>query len=69
MTSHGRRLKKTEMMKLQGMLPSEFKVALSKAVLGKQIGNTLSVNVVEGVLARLLPQPVPLTKAPLQTDG
>ena len=55
LTSHGRRVTKTEMMKLQGMLPSKFKVVVSNVALGKQLGNTMSVHVIERVLAKLLP--------------
>jgi len=54
-TSRGRRLRKTEMMRLQGMDPTIFKVAVSERELGKQLGNTMSVNVLERLLARLLP--------------
>jgi len=54
-TSRGRRLRKTEMMRLQGMNPSTFKVAVVESQLGKQLGNTMSVNVLERLFARLLP--------------
>ena len=54
-TSRGRRLLKTEMMRLQGMNPSKFRVVVSQAQLGKQLGNTMSVNVLERLLVRLLP--------------
>jgi DNA (cytosine-5)-methyltransferase 1 len=54
-TSRGRRLLKAEMMRLQGMNPTEFKVAISEAQLGKQLGNTMSVNVLERIFVRLLP--------------
>ena len=43
------------MMRLQGMLPSEFNLVTSEAVLGKQLGNTMSVNVIERILVSLLP--------------
>lgn len=42
-------------MRLQGMNATAFKVAVSEAQLGKQIGNTMSVNVLERILVRLLP--------------
>merc|ERR1719167_775811 len=54
-TNRGRRLKKTEMMRLQGMNPTTFKVAVSNHQLGKQLGNTMSVNVLERLLVKLLP--------------
>jgi len=54
-TNRGRRLLLTEMMRLQGMNPSKFRVAVSDAQLGKQLGNTMSVNVLERLLVRLLP--------------
>lgn len=42
-------------MRLQGMNPTQFKVAVSDVQLGKQLGNTMSVNVLERLLVRLLP--------------
>jgi len=56
-TNRGRRMTKTEMMRLQAMhTPAEgFKVAVSDAQLGKQIGNAMSVNVLERLFVRLLP--------------
>merc|ERR1719382_257269 len=54
-TNRGRRVYKTEMMRLQGMDPKSFKVVVSDAPLGKQLGNTMSVNVLERLLVRLLP--------------
>jgi len=54
-TNRGRRLLKTEMMRLQGMDPTKFKVAISENSLGKQLGNTMSVNVLERLFVRLLP--------------
>lgn len=54
-TSRMRRLTKAEMMRLQGMDPETFKVAVSETQLGKQIGNAMSVNVLERLFARLLP--------------
>lgn len=54
-TSRGRRLSKEEMMRLQGMDPTTFKVAVSETQLGKQLGNTMSVNVFERLLVRVLP--------------
>ena len=54
-TNRGRRLRKMEMMRLQGMDPTKFRVVVSEAQLGKQLGNTMSVNVLERLLVRLLP--------------
>jgi len=54
-TSRGRRTMKTEMMRLQGMDPTKFKVAVTETQLGKQLGNTMSVNVLERLFVRLLP--------------
>jgi len=54
-TSRGRRLTKEEMMRLQGMNATKFKVAVSQTQLGKQLGNTMSVNVLERLFCRLLP--------------
>ena len=54
-TNRGRRLMKEEIMRLQGMNPTTFKVVVSSAQLGRQLGNTMSVNVVERVLYNVLP--------------
>merc|ERR1712046_429763 len=54
-TSRGRRTTKAEMMRLQGMDPTKFKVAVTESQLGKQLGNTMSVNVLERLFVRLLP--------------
>jgi len=56
-TNRGRRMNKTEMMRLQAMMtPAQgFKVAVSEHQLGRQIGNAMSVNVLERLFARLLP--------------
>lgn len=54
-TNRGRRLTKEEMMRLQGMDPTSFKVAVSENQLGRQLGNTMSVNVLERIFVSLLP--------------
>lgn len=54
-TNLGRRLRKEEMMRLQGMDPTQFTVAVSENQLGRQLGNTMSVNVLERLFAKLLP--------------
>merc|ERR1719330_470785 len=43
------------MMRLQGMNPEGFVQKVSDAQLGKQIGNAMSVNVLERIFVRLLP--------------
>lgn len=54
-TNRGRRLNKPEMMRLQGMNPKKFLIAVTNNQLGKQLGNTMSVNVLERILVRALP--------------
>jgi len=54
-TNRGRRLMKEEIMRLQGMNPTTFKVVVSAGQLGRQLGNTMSVNVVERLLCKVLP--------------
>ena len=41
--------------RLQGMDPTKLIVAISDAQLGKQLGNTMSVNVLERIFIRALP--------------
>merc|ERR1712153_235976 len=55
LTNRGRRMLKTEMMRLQGMNPTKFMVAVSESRLGHQLGNTMSVCVLERLFTRLLP--------------
>jgi hypothetical protein len=45
----------TEMLRLQGMRPTNFTQVVSDAQLGRQLGNSMSVNVLERLFARLLP--------------
>jgi len=54
-TSRGRRFTKDEMMRLQGMAPEKFKQVVPDVQLGKQIGNSMSVNVLERLFVRALP--------------
>lgn len=42
-------------MKLQGMQPFHFTVDVPAAELGRQIGNSMSINVLQRLFARLLP--------------
>ncbi len=53
-TSKNRRFTKEEMFRLQGMDPTTFTVAVPERSLGQQIGNAMSVNVIERVLLRAL---------------
>ena len=57
----GRRLSTTEMLRLQGFNPDRVAVAVSECTLGQQVGNAMSVNVVERILVKLL-VPVGLLK-------
>lgn len=54
-TNRGRRMTKPEMMRLQGMKPENFKLAVSENQWGSQIGNSMSVNILERIFVRLLP--------------
>lgn len=54
-TNRGRRINKPEMFRLHGMNPANFKVVVSEPQLGMQLGNAMSVNVLERLLVRLLP--------------
>jgi len=54
-TNRARRLTKAEMLRLQGIRPESFKVAICKSQLGRQIGNAMSVNVLERLFAKILP--------------
>jgi len=54
-TSRGRRLNTAEMMRLQGMRPEKIKKAVSTNQLGVQIGNAMSVNVLERLFVKALP--------------
>ena len=51
----GPRLEIEEMMRLQGMDPTEFTVAVTDTQLRKQLGNAMSVNVLERLLVCVLP--------------
>lgn len=54
-TNRGRRLTNIEMHRLQGMNPTKFKVAVSRAKHGFQLGNSMSVCVLERIFVSLLP--------------
>merc|ERR1712176_1047188 len=54
-TSRGRRLTKDEMMRLQGIRSGKFAKAVPERQLGIQIGNAMSVNVLERLFVRALP--------------
>ena len=53
-TSRNRLFNKQEMFRLQGMDPTIFKISVSQTSLGQQIGNAMSVNVVERVIQSTL---------------
>jgi len=53
-TSKGRRMTIAEMLRLQGINPTDFRVAVSDTSIGQQIGNAMSVNVIERILHRAL---------------
>eukprot|EP00927_Polykrikos_kofoidii_P051003 TRINITY_DN4481_c0_g1_i2.p1 TRINITY_DN4481_c0_g1~~TRINITY_DN4481_c0_g1_i2.p1 ORF type:complete len:462 (+),score=82.27 TRINITY_DN4481_c0_g1_i2:36-1388(+) len=54
-SNRGRRFTVHEMMRLQGMVPKNFKQVITDLQLGAQIGNSMSVNVLERIFVRLLP--------------
>ena len=54
LTIRRRRMNIDEMFRLQGMDTSKFKVKTSPTETGKQIGNSMSVNVVERLLLKIL---------------
>ena len=49
-----RRMNINEMLRLQGFNPAQVAVAVSECTLGQQIGNAMSVNVIERVLNHAL---------------
>ena len=51
-----RRMSKSEMLRLQGVDPTTFNQAVSDRSLGEQIGNAMSVNVVERLLFQIFKQ-------------
>ena len=53
--NRGRRASLEELLRLQGMSPSTFICAVSDRQLGIQLGNTMSVNVLERLFFMLLP--------------
>ena len=54
-SNRGRLLNAHERCRLQGMNPNDFKQVVPDAQWRKQLGNAMSVNVLERLLARLLP--------------
>ena len=54
-TNKHRRLNLEERCRLHGISPNHFKVAVSDQQLKNQLGNAVSVNVLERLLVRLLP--------------
>ena len=57
-----------EMMRLQGIDPDKFKQVVSDSVMGQQLGNAMSVNVIERILARAL-RAAGLVHLPCLKDG
>ncbi len=53
-TNRGRRMQSSEMLKLQGVCPADFKHVTTDRELRVMLGNTMSVNVVERILVRVL---------------
>ena len=51
--NRGIRKKTTEMIRLQGMNPKLVQICVKEGMFGKQIGNAMSVNVVERIMGRL----------------
>ena len=56
-----------EMFMLQGMDPKKFKIAVPEAEMGKQIGNAMSVNVIQRILTEALPAAGLVDKKPTDT--
>lgn len=54
-SSRGRRMNKDEMLRLQGMKPTAFTCVVTTNQLGRQLGNAMSVNVLERIFLSLLP--------------
>jgi len=54
-STRNRRQTLEEMLRMQAMNPTILKMAVSRAQLGKQIGNAMSVNVLERLLVKALP--------------
>jgi hypothetical protein len=52
---YGRELNLAEKCRLQGMSPRRLNVVVSKTQFAKQLGNSMSVNVLERILAAALP--------------
>ena len=53
-TNRGRRMKINEMYRLQGMDPRRFKKIHEDTEVGRQLGNAMSVNVIERILIQIL---------------
>ena len=54
-TDRGRRMNVEEMMRLQGMDPRGFKLDVTKRQLAQQLGNAISLNVLERIMFKLIP--------------
>ena len=59
-----------EMVRLQGIDPEEFIKAASPSEMGKQIGNAMSVNIIERILHQVFSPPIWQDESPCKkTDG
>ena len=54
LTDRGRRMNVKEMMRLQGMNPEDFTLQVTERQLAQQLGNAMSLNVLERIMFRLL---------------
>jgi len=48
-------MNKRDLMRLQGMKPSDLQVNVGKTSFGKQLGNAMSLNVLQRLLCSILP--------------
>ena len=54
-SNRGRTLRLAEQCRLQGMDPDQIRVVVSNAMWARQLGNSMSANVLERILCRALP--------------
>ena len=55
MTDRGRRMNVNEMMRLQGMGPTKFNLEVTERQPAEQLGNAMSLNVLERIMFGLIP--------------
>ena len=58
-----------EMMRLQGIDPDGFHQVVSDSVMGQQLGNAMSVNVVEQVISKALQAAGLVRKSSMKNSG